>query len=436
MQHIIKKQIIDLSLDKRLDAFRIQQQVSDYYFAKIVPLLQEAFDTASNDEETIRIDNLVIDLGMITEKEIEKGTWEERVFKNITEQLIPVKHRISSGVKVKKKASSSGISDQWIFYMQHGYLPWNVLKINQGWYDKVLEAFASNAVAIGNLRNLINNHPDSIKRIVAQNSESFLKALVETLTAENQAALVHSINKIINNSVKDISLKNKKQYREELWEQVIKLAASGEKNLTASKITNALSIQKINGLPKENSEQMKEATDQDKNSTIDQEEIFVSNAGIVLLHPFFKQFFKNLQLINEDGFTNSLSHQKTLYLLHYLAAGNTKPEEHELVMAKILCAFPLEGPVNNLIELTGDELQEADSVLESAIGQWAILKSTSPDGLREGFLQRNGKLFTKNAVLNLQVEQGAIDMLLDHLPWNLNLIKLPWMKDILKVEWR
>ncbi len=436
MQHIIKKQIIEISLDKRLNAFRIQQQVSEYYFAKIVPLLQEAFDTASNDEETIRIDNLVIDLGMITEKEIEKGTWEEKVFKNITEQLIPVKHRIPSGVKVKKKASSLSISDQWIFYMQHGYLPWNVLQINQNWYNKALEAFASDAVAISNLRNLIDNHPDSMKRIVAQNSESFLKALVETLTAENQATLVHSINGIINNSVEDISSKNKKQYRQELWEQVVKLAASGGKNLTASKITKALSIRKINGLPKENSKKLKEATDQDKNSTIDQEEVFVSNAGIVLLHPFFKQFFKNLQLINQDGFTDSLSHQKALYLLHYLAAGNTKPEEHELVMAKILCAFPLEDPVNNLIELTGEESKEADSVLESAIGQWAILKGTSTDGLREGFLNRNGKLFTKNGHLHLQIEASSIDMLLDHLPWNLGIIKLPWMKDILKVEWR
>ena len=164
--------------------------------------------------------------------------------------------------------------------------------------------------------------------------------------------------------------------------------------------------------------------------------IYVSNAGIVLLHPFLNQFFKKLRLIKKDGFADSIFQQKALYLLHYLATGNTKPEEHELVIAKILCAWPLEEPVNNFIELTDEELDEADDLLLSAIQQWNILKETSADGLREGFLQRKGKLFTKNDDLVLQIEQSSIDILLDHLPWNLSIIKLPWMQDILKVEWR
>ncbi len=43
MKHIIKKQIIDLTLGKSVDAFSIQQKMSDQYYAKIVPLLQQAF---------------------------------------------------------------------------------------------------------------------------------------------------------------------------------------------------------------------------------------------------------------------------------------------------------------------------------------------------------------------------------------------------------
>ena len=180
----------------------------------------------------------------------------------------------------------------------------------------------------------------------------------------------------------------------------------------------------------------KDLTKKEGKIKMDEDGIYVSNAGIVLLHPFLNHFFKNLHLVQERNFTDVFSQMKALYLLHYLATGNKSPGEHELVMAKVLCLFPLENPVDNLIELTEKELQEADNVLASAIGQWEILKSTSPDGLREGFLQRNGKLFTKNGALHLQVEQGAIDMLLDHLPWNLSMIQLPWMEDILKVEWR
>jgi hypothetical protein len=64
------------------------------------------------------------------------------------------------------------------------------------------------------------------------------------------------------------------------------------------------------------------------------------------------------------------------------------------------------------------------------------LKNTSAAGLREGFLQRPVKLFTKNGDIYLRVEKSSIDVLLDYLPWNLGIIMLPWMKDILRVEWR
>lgn len=474
MQHIIKKQVINLSLDKKLDAFRIQQLVSDHYHNKIVPMLQQAFDAASNEEETISLDTLEIDLGIINEKEIEKGNWEELVFKKISEQLLPFKHNIPSRDKAKKKSTSLSISEQWIFYMQHGYLPWNVLQINPAWYDKVLEAFAADAAAIGNLRNLISILPRSVKRIISQHPENFLKALIETLTAENQDALLELINEItdiifISAKKKHAQLFQKKEVKQKLWEQALQLAASSEKDLNPSVIaiqllSNNFSNQQLNAtkikdfLAKNNIDttslkeikrefENEEATrheeevstkkviEKDKN-VVDEEGIYVQNAGIVLLHPFFTHLFRNLQLVKEENFVDALSQQKALYLLHYLSTGNTRPEEHELVMAKILCAYPLQEPVDNFIELGTEELQEADSLLVSAIGQWETLKSTSPDGLREGFLQRNGKLFAKNGGLQLQVESSSIDVLLDHLPWNLSMVKLPWMPDILKVEWR
>ena len=475
MQHIIKKQVINLSLDKKLDAFRIQQLVSNHYYNKIVPLLQQAFDDASFEEETISLDTLEIDLGIINEKEIEKGNWEELVFKKISEQLIPFKHNIPSGDKAKKRSTSLNISEQWIFYMQHGYLPWNVLQINPAWYDKVLEAFAADAIAIGNLRKLITRHPVSVKRIISQHPENFLKALIETLTARNQDALLQMINEItdiffVSAKKNQIESLQKKGAKQKLWEQVLQLAASSEKKLNPLVIATYLLSKNFSG-QQFNSKKIKDfmlknnidvasskeikkelenegtgkgeekistqdVIEKDHKNEVDEEGIYVQHAGIVLLHPFLTHLFRNLQLVTGESFVDTLSQQKALYLLHYLSTGNTRPEEHELVMAKVLCAYPLQEPVDNSIELEIEELQEGDSLLVSAIRQWEILKSTSPDGLREGFLQRNGKLFTKNGQLQLQVEASSIDMLLDQLPWSLSTIKLPWMTDILKVEWR
>jgi hypothetical protein len=484
MQHIIQKQIIDLSFSKRLNTYHIQQQVSDYYFAKIVPLLEKAFDAVSAKDEMISIDRLTVDLGTITEKEIEEGDWEEKVFKKITDQLTSLKHLRFQDVKVKTKTRSLSISEQWIFYMRHGYLPWNTLKINKQWYENVLEAFASDAVAITNLRNLINENSAATRRIVFQHEGSFLQSLIETLTAKSQDNLWHyiaEISKMISSSSRNKAIRNfqKKELSQKLWHQVLIFATTREPDLNSSKIVALLLLTNLSAaqfktkkvtdfiekykitplaiewerenfsnaqskyarlllLKSEEWNELKEKkewSEKEKDNKVDEQGIYLVNAGMVLLHPFLLQFFRNLQFLEKESFKDILSQQKSLYLLHYLATGNTKPQEHELVIAKVLCSWTLEKPVDNLVNLTEKELNESNELLLSAIQQWSILKSTSPNGLREGFFQRKGKLFRKNDALVLQVERGPIDMLLDHLPWNLSIIKLPWMHDILKVEW-
>ena len=166
------------------------------------------------------------------------------------------------------------------------------------------------------------------------------------------------------------------------------------------------------------------------------EEIFVHHAGVVLLHPFLNAFFKILGFVAEGKFITHELHTRALYLIHFLATGATDPHEHDLLIAKILCAYPLDEPVDAMIRLTESEMEEAENLLSAAISNWSILKSTSPAGLREGFLQRSGKVQVKANDLLLLIENSSIDMLLDHLPWNLGIIKLPWMENILRIEWR
>jgi hypothetical protein len=169
---------------------------------------------------------------------------------------------------------------------------------------------------------------------------------------------------------------------------------------------------------------------------IGENELYVQNAGVVLLHPFLNSFFKILEYVLDGKFKTKELNARALYLVHFLVTGDIDPHEHDLVIAKILCEYPLDEPVDGLLELSKPELEEAENLLTAAIGAWGILKGTSPAGLREGFLNRSGKLQVKNNELYLHVESSSIDVLLDRLPWNLSIIKLPWMKNILRVDWR
>jgi hypothetical protein len=125
--------------------------------------------------------------------------------------------------------------------------------------------------------------------------------------------------------------------------------------------------------------------------------------------------------------------------LHYLATGEEQAEEPALVLPKLLCGLDLdlEEPIPQKLSLTPTEKQESEVLLQAIIQNWSALKNTSADGLRSGFLQRDGLLFEGNEFTpwKITIERKGQDLLLDRLPWSYTVIKLPWMSGMINVEW-
>lgn len=488
MQHLIRKQIIALGVPESIKSFEVQQTVRDYYLQEILPVLEQVFDEISNEDETIFIDQLQIDMGSISTKDISRNIWDQELLVKIKKQLYQ-----KIGNKKEKatghESRSLSVCKQWLFYMEKGYLPWNTLNTGETWYQHVLEALATDYRMVSELRYLISTNPDAVERIVFQHPQTFLVKLVEILTAQKQNGLADAVVALqeMLHEIKhfDVSAYSPQALQKNIWKQMIRFAAFEETKSTPEHIvakailfylpdiavlrttvansslkTNILFsvIKKLEKNPEEfskdhirefkekqaNEEEKevkeeivaKEVVDELLQEQIDEEGIFVLNAGIVLLHAFLPALFNRLQLVNNGRFANEHAQQKTLYILHYIATGKTDAEEHELIIPKVLCAWNAGKPVAREIVLTAEELSETDNMMLSAIEQWELLKNTSVDGLREGFLQRSGKLYTRNSNVHLLVESKTIDVLLDQLPWNLSIIKLSWMKEILRVEWR
>ena len=164
------------------------------------------------------------------------------------------------------------------------------------------------------------------------------------------------------------------------------------------------------------------------------EEIYIDNAGLVIIASFLPKFFEKCGIYSDDK-KKLKDKEKAMILSQYIICGSDSISETDLVLNKILCAYPVNEPVNNLTRITEFEKIETERLLKSVIGLWAVLKDTSVDGLRESFLLRKGKLTKVESGWLLRVEQKSYDMLLDHLSWTINMIKLPWMDDLLTVEW-
>jgi hypothetical protein len=152
----------------------------------------------------------------------------------------------------------------------------------------------------------------------------------------------------------------------------------------------------------------------------------------VIAAPFLPALFKKLELLDGNAIRDL---NRAVYLSQYIASGRERVAEFELGLAKILCGIGSDTPVDTDLQLTKEEKHEINDLLVSVIEYWDILKDTTPEGLRQSFLHRPGKLlFVKNEWL-LQVEQKPWDVLLQHLPWNISMMKLPWMPHMLKTEW-
>lgn len=163
--------------------------------------------------------------------------------------------------------------------------------------------------------------------------------------------------------------------------------------------------------------------------------LYVAGAGMVLVHPFLSELFTSLGLWQDTHWSSDESCFKAVQLLSFLCYGDASVPEHQLVFLKIVSGIAADAPVPAQQPITIKEISACVELLTAIIQHWKALRSTSPDGLREVFLQRPGKLTPIENGQMLIVERKTQDVLLSHLPWGYSLIKLPWMEQLIHVSW-
>jgi hypothetical protein len=165
-------------------------------------------------------------------------------------------------------------------------------------------------------------------------------------------------------------------------------------------------------------------------------EIPIENAGIVIGGAYFERLFTMLKITEDKKFKDTVSIQKAIKLLYYFCRHKIDCWEHELMLNKILCGLDFNHPLDNNVEILDEEKNTVDGLIDAILKNWPVMSNTTPDGLRESFLQRKGFLITNEEGWLLNVEKKPFDMLIDTLPWGLSMIKFPWMKGVLRVNWK
>ncbi len=125
--------------------------------------------------------------------------------------------------------------------------------------------------------------------------------------------------------------------------------------------------------------------------------------------------------------------------MQYIVWGDSRGKsypEYELLLNKLLTGYKPAAPLPAYVELTAEEKETAGQLIQAVLCHWTKLGNTSPEGLQEAYLQRNGVIRVTEEYYTLTVESKAYDMLLDSIPWTYTTLHLSWMQKRIQVQWR
>lgn len=472
--NIIQKQIIDVIVNAPVNGFEFQNEVESLCRLKLKTGLENLMLKYDSMEDVICIDLLFAEVEYNSLADFQ-NLFAEKILAEIEKQLDEkISYSYASNTDLNW-SKADRLLNLLIFYLRKGFLPWwSTVKTSSDWQ--------------GQLNKLISeeNRPADWTILYSPLKEIGVRTrLLEVLNQAQFWKLIESIAEVKTGSLRAdyemilSTLKNAKEKHifRQLYKDLLLYSISEARNgntfveLFSRMLTNGIElkypellsliiIDKINTPALRDSVvkamrksvnnpleiRIKETRSADntkfgkklpaergfkQDSPTEKEEIYINNAGLVIITAFLPMFFNDIRLISKAGVLDS---NKAIAVMQYIVTGQDEYEEFEAVLAKILCGIEISDPISKY-RLSRKEKHKVKDLLESVVEHWAALKSTSADGLRASFLQREGKLNFKNNNWNLKVKQEAYDMLISHIPWNISLIKLPWMKGMLNVEW-
>jgi len=490
LNNIIRKQTIHFQYNGNTDGLALQKEVSDWCMHDLMPELEKQLERFSIGDTYIRLDKLKIDAT------IDRSDWQQKirdaVIRGLKEKL-SVHQPVAIDTKQDQTVSYK-LDELVIFFFQKGYLPWWYKAVTDD-FDTSLKQWVtehksdSRATMIAvQLRQLASkqlverfllhvtgaNFFPFLANIFFMQAEtirgfsSLLDELIpKKITIDKRTKTIEPVQRLIIESL----LKDGREMDIKTVLQLLYIKLKEQRIATTVEISKTLPEHSSSSNPVKkiwleligsNGQDTQRKIDPEKKtitktvrSVIEEQEqttpvvdplqplknisdadleegIFIENAGLIIVAPFLPTLFSRLMLVDAGKMVNE---DMAAMITQFAATGKTKINETDLVLPKLLCGIDIEKVIDVQKNISTQQQEAVNEMLEAIIQHWAILSTTSIEGLREAFLLRNGKLKRSGNEWSLQVEQKGYDMLLQKLPWSISMIKLSWMKSILRTEW-
>lgn len=489
-RHVIKRQILQLGVPRAQDAHTLSIEMSRVYRQRILPLINRYCTELSVPDRLHRIESLEVDLGTIDAQNMEE---------DIIAKLSPaLREALAAQIHDQDHADTSSDHtthprsqlELLACFVRTGSLPWWADTSQPELIDACLrDLSAHNPEVLSSLLRDVAREPRFLARIVHHVTADWLVELVGLLAPRFTAALRQDTLPLVTLVQRCATAVDRRptQLWHSTWCHLLCVVGLGGQQYDTLQALYRAVLQRvaadagitydtlIAGIQRivfmgdmEVRNELKDLLDRlardrhdkppvrhdadpqrSRGSTVlssqeeslsdrfvgDPEELYVDNAGLVVLWPFLSHFFGHVGLLEEKQFKDAAARQRAVGLLQYLATGDVSFPEYLLPLNKVLCGMEVTEVFDFGEPLAEAETEECTNLLHAVIAQAPILRDMSPTGFRGSFLLRRGMLSTRDGAWLLRVERETYDVVLDRFPWTIQWVKLPWMDAPLRVEW-
>ncbi|OJJ20909.1 hypothetical protein BKI52_10030 [marine bacterium AO1-C] len=457
---LVKSKWANLGTDHHLDDL-INEKAIDTLEKDVAQKLKLAFKQALLKQGTTQLTDI---LQLVDTLELND------ILEDFEHELIPhLKTSLKNQIQQKwgGNQASSSLVELLIYFLDTGRLPWWAKSSSRLLSQALDNAFIHHPSWIIDQFRKYSKYDTYRKRIINTfHNEDLLQLSQQVLQIspnEKQAQLLQSLAKTLPKLTQKLAM-SATRLRFTFWEQVLltfsdppsserftplllqNLSLTLSKNIPSQEVNASLETvlqsQNINLVWQDNLEllQTKSSDQSVPKAPIHKqfshsEEIYVDNAGLVLLWIFFSNFFKNLDWLENKSFKSPLEQHRATWVLQYLVNNQDEFPEYDLPLNKVLCGLRVNQPLEPLEALSEDEQTAGNQLLEVVLNYAQGLGNLSKEGFQQAYLQREGVLTRQNNGYLLQVEKETFDILLTRLEWTYQVVKLPWMDQAIFVEW-
>lgn len=475
-RHIIKKQVLEITIDGREKAGQAQEKFKQLFQEHLLPAISAVFDQISPDGELHRIDRLEIDLG-----EVDLSVAGDQIpehFKVLFQHALEEKiAKIKPHPQATQSADPGTRIEVLLHFLDTGHLPWWASASGPDTLEGLFEAFTQlpkveMARILGDILRLDRRKKRFLRHLEGKHLEALIGKLSpskeiwstfsqwqkivpaiameggfqkNTLRLQSVEGLLHFLRSSAPSDIDSVRMLEflllhttpagvpHSRFREQLSHHIRDKQAEQPGLAQLFRQIGPTPAPPQSTEPEKN--EKGEALTPETRKFHHSEEIYLHNAGLVILAPFLPSLFQHLGWLDEREFKGEGEKYRACQLLQYLVDSSNEAPEFQLPLNKLLCGLSLEEPIETEVLLTQEEQEEGDALLRAAIGHASILRDMSIDGFRNTFLRREGLLKDQNDYWLLRVSRETYDIVLDQFPWSFQTIKLPWMERAIYVEW-